>query len=263
MGPIVEIKNLTKRYGNRTAVENLSLIVKEGDIYGFVGPNGAGKTTTIRIITTLLQATSGEAWVVGHSVNKSPREVRRVIGYMPDLFGVYNDMKVWEYLDFFGACYRISASARTSLIDDLLELVDLQHRREDNVDKLSRGMKQRLSLARTLIHDPQILILDEPASGLDPRARLEIRELLLELSRLGKTIFFSTHILSDVAEICTHVGIIEAGKMVASGGIEELQKVILPLRQVKLTVLENPEIAHNILSKIPAVLKNRNPRRPK
>ncbi len=253
MAPIIEIKNLTKRYGRRLAVEDLSLVVEEGDIYGFVGPNGAGKTSTIRIIATLLEGNGGEVWVDGHSVRTAPYEVRKRIGYMPDFFGVYSDMRVWEYLDFFGACYQIPANTRTRLIDDLLELDDLEHRREDMVDKLSRGMKQRLSLARTLIHDPRVLILDEPASGLDPRARVEIRELLRELSRMGKTIFFSTHILADVSEICTRIGIIEAGKMVATGDIDELQKLIMPHRQVHLVVLGEAEKPSVALARIPGV----------
>ena len=191
----------------------------------------------MRMITTLLQPTSGEAWVAGSSVTREPRGVRRAIGYMPDFFGVYDDMKVWEYLDFFAACYEIPPATRTALINDLLELVDLNHRRDAMVDTLSRGMKQRLCLARTLAHDPQILILDEPASGLDPRARIEIRELLLELSRLGKTIFFSTHILADVAEICTQVGIVEAGKLVAEGSLEEMQRRLRPHRRLQITLL--------------------------
>jgi ABC-2 type transport system ATP-binding protein len=253
MAPIIEIKNLTKRYGNRIAVENLNLTIEEGDIYGFVGPNGAGKTSTIRIICTLLEASEGEVFVNGHSVKTNPRGVRKAIGYMPDFFGVYNDMEVWEYLDFFGACYGLEPAVRARLIDDLLELVDLTHRKNDMVDKLSRGMKQRISLARTLIHDPQVLILDEPASGLDPRARVEIRELLLELARLGKTIFFSTHILADVGEICTRVGIIEEGKMVATGGIEELQELVMPHRQVKLTVLDRARETEEILRNIQGV----------
>jgi ABC-2 type transport system ATP-binding protein len=241
MPPIIEIKNLTKRYGRNTntllAVQNLNLEVKQGEIFGFVGPNGAGKTTTLRIMATLLQPTSGDIFIGGHSVCKTPREVRRVIGYMPDYFGVYHDMTVWEYLDFFAACYHIPSSARHTLIDDLLDLVDLAHRREDMVDGLSRGMKQRLSLARTLINDPHLLILDEPASGLDPRARVEIRSLLVELSRLGKTIFFSTHILADVAEICTRVGIIEAGELVAAGELEELQQHLIPHRHIQVVLL--------------------------
>jgi ABC-2 type transport system ATP-binding protein len=243
MAVILETKNLTKRYGRLAAVSDMSLSVEQGAIYGFVGPNGAGKTTTMRMLTTLLQPTSGEAWVAGASVTRDPRGVRRVIGYMPDFFGVYDDMKVWEYLDFFAACYEIPESTRTGLINDLLELVDLNHRREDMVDTLSRGMKQRLCLARTLAHDPQVLILDEPASGLDPRARIEIRELLLELSRLGKTIFFSTHILADVAEICTQVGIVEAGKLVAEGSLEEMQRRLRPHRRLHITLLGHAEEA--------------------
>ncbi len=253
MAPIIQVNNLTKKYGKRIAVDDLSLTVEEGDIYGFVGPNGAGKTSTIRVMTTLMKPGSGNIVVAGHSVQKNPQGVRKAIGYMPDFFGVYNDMKVWEYLDFFGACYKIPEATRKTLLGDLLELVDLQHRRDDMVDKLSRGMKQRLSLARTLIHDPQILILDEPASGLDPRARVEIRELLLELAHMGKTIFFSTHILSDVDEICTRVGIIEAGKLIAQGNIDELQQMIVPHRQIQLTILGSSEQAHASLSQIEGV----------
>lgn len=237
MAAIIETRHLTKRYARLTAVNELSLSVEQGAIYGFVGPNGAGKTTTMRMLTTLLQPTSGQAWIAGCSITRDPRGVRRAIGYMPDFFGVYDDMKVWEYLDFFAACYEIPEAQRQHLIGDLLELVDLSHRREDMVDTLSRGMKQRLCLARTLAHDPQILILDEPASGLDPRARIEIRELLVELSRMGKTIFFSTHILADVAEICTQVGIVEAGKLVAQGDLAEMQRRLMPHRRLHITLL--------------------------
>ena len=212
--------------------------MEQGAIYGFVGPNGAGKTTTLRMLTTLLRPTSGEARVAGYSIARQPREVRRVIGYMPDFFGVYDDMTVWEYLDFFAACYEIPEATRAGLVNDLLELVDLSHRRNDMVDALSRGMKQRLCLARTLAHDPQVLILDEPASGLDPRARVEIRELLKELSRMGKTIFFSTHILSDVNEICSHVGIVEAGKLVTQGTLEEIQHRLVPHRRLQIALLD-------------------------
>ena len=253
MSAIIEIDTLTKRYGGRAAVRELSLEVQQGDIFGFVGPNGAGKTSTIRVMTTLLHPTSGDIRVGGHSVTKDPQQVRSLIGYMPDFFGVYNDMMTWEYLDFFGACYEIPQETRHNLVDDLLELVDLKHRRNDPVEKLSRGMKQRLSLARTLVHDPQVLILDEPASGLDPRARAEIRALLLELSRLGKTIFFSTHILADVAEICTRVGILEAGELAAYGTPEELQQQIMPTRKVQITVLEKLTQAMNILVNMPGV----------
>ncbi|MBN2146795.1 MAG: ABC transporter ATP-binding protein [Anaerolineales bacterium] len=254
MTAIIEIQNLTKQFNGRTAVDALDLVVNEGDIFGFVGPNGAGKTTTIRIMCSLLASTRGDILVAGHSVQKTPRLVRGVIGYMPDFFGVYTDMLVWEYLDFFGACYNLQRQKRPELIKDLLELVDLSHRRDDPVDRLSRGMKQRLNLARTLIHDPQVLVLDEPASGLDPRARVEIRELLMELARMGKTIFFSTHILSDVAEICTRVGIIEAGKLVASGTLEELQQHLMPHRQVRISVLGSAKEALAFLNDASGVL---------
>ncbi len=247
MSPIIEITNLVKSYGKLTAVDELSLNVESGAIFGFVGPNGAGKTTTMRILTTLMAPTSGEARVAGHSVTKDARGVRRVIGYMPDFFGVYDDMTVWEYLDFFGACYEIPETQRASVNGDLLELVDLAHRRDDCVEALSRGMKQRLALARTLAHDPQVLILDEPASGLDPRARVEIRELLVELARMGKTIFFSTHILADVAEICTDVGIIEAGKLAAVGKLEEMQRRLMPHRRIHVTLTGKLEEARAIL----------------
>ena len=233
---IIETKDLVKRFGKFTAVNGLSLEVPVGSIYGFVGPNGAGKTTTMRMLTTLTRPSAGEAFVAGHSVTAEPRAVRRAIGYMPDEFGVYDDMRVWEYLDFFAACYDIPEAERKRLIEDLLELVDLTHRRDDMVDKLSRGMKQRLSLARTLAHDPAVLILDEPASGLDPRARVEIRELLVELSRMGKTIFFSTHILADVSEICTHIGIIEEGQMIAQGSMEDMRAQLQPHREITVTV---------------------------
>lgn len=253
MPGIIEIKNLTKFYGKRKAVDNLNLQVEQGDIFGFVGPNGAGKTSTIRIMATLLSASQGDIYVNGHSVRKDSRGVRKSIGYMPDFFGVYHDMQVWEYLDFFAACYKIPPANRNGLIGDLLELVDLSHRKNDNVDSLSRGMKQRLSIARTLVHDPQVLILDEPASGLDPRARVEIRSLMVQLAEMGKTIFFSTHILADVAEVCTRVGIIEGGKLVASGTLEELQQVLVPHKQVQVTVLDRSELAENILRSMPGV----------
>jgi ABC-2 type transport system ATP-binding protein len=234
MAAVIETQGLTKHYGRLTAVEGLDLVVEEGTVFGFVGPNGAGKTTTMRILATLLRPTAGKAWVAGHSVLDERREVRRAIGYMPDFFGVYGDMKVWEYLDFFAACYEIPAETRGRLVDDLLELVDLVHRQDDYVDALSRGMKQRLCLARALTHDPQVLILDEPASGLDPRARVEIRELLHELRAMGKTIFVSSHILSEIEEVCTHVGIIEAGHLVATGTLEEMRRRIRVQRVVRV-----------------------------
>ncbi len=256
MSAIIETRNLVKRYGKLEAVSNLNLVVPEGAIYGFVGPNGAGKTSTMRILTTLMRPTSGEAFVAGYEVTKDPRNVRRAIGYMPDFFGVYDDMRVWEYLDFFAACYDIPERERTSLVDDLLELVDLTHRKNDMVDKLSRGMKQRLCLARTLAHDPQVLILDEPASGLDPRARIEIRELLVELASMGKTVFFSSHILADVSEICTHIGIIEAGQMVAQGSMDEMQRQLMPHREIRITFLstEERDRAKSLVSALEGIL---------
>jgi ABC-2 type transport system ATP-binding protein len=256
MSAIIETRNLVKRYGKLEAVNNLNLAVPEGAIYGFVGPNGAGKTSTMRILTTLMRPTSGEAYVAGYEVTKQPRNVRRAIGYMPDFFGVYDDMRVWEYLDFFAACYDIPERERNPLVDDLLELVDLTHRKNDMVDKLSRGMKQRLCLARTLAHDPQVLILDEPASGLDPRARIEIRELLVELASMGKTIFFSSHILADVSEICTHIGIIEAGEMVAQGSMDEMQRQLMPHREIKITFLSiaDREKAKTIIGGLEGIL---------
>ncbi len=253
MSAIIEIKDLTKRYGKRAAVNHLNLTVEGGEIFGFVGPNGAGKTTTMRILATLLRANGGEAFIAGHSVKNAPRGVRAAIGYMPDTFGVYHDMRVWEYLDFFGACYHLHEGERRRLVSDLLELVDLTPRRDDSVDKLSRGMQQRLGLARTLIHDPQVLILDEPASGLDPRARVEIRELLVELSRMGKTVFFSTHILADVAEICNRVGIIEAGQIVALGTLDELQRGLAAQRAVHIVVLDKVPEAQEFLGGLPGV----------
>lgn len=247
MAAIIEIKELTKKYVTLTALEDLNLSVEEGSVVGFIGPNGAGKTTTMRILTTLLRPTSGEAWVAGYSVLKNPKGVRRAIGYMPDFFGVYDDMKVWEYLDFFAACYNIPGPVRREMISDLLSLVDLNHKQEAFVNELSRGMKQRLCLARTLTHDPQVLILDEPASGLDPRARIEMRALLLELKQMGKTIFFSSHILSEVADICTHLAILEAGRLVAYGSVNEMRRQLRTHRVMHIRVVEDVERLQELL----------------
>jgi len=250
MSTIIEIDGLTKRYGQLTALEELSLQVEEGTVVGFIGPNGAGKTTTMRILTTLLKPTAGRARIAGYSVTQEPRKVRKVVGYMPDFFGVYEDMKVWEYLDFFAACYHIPGPIRSLMVDDLLALVDLGHKKDVFVDSLSRGMKQRLCLARTLTHDPQVLILDEPASGLDPRARIEMRELLRELKHMGKTIFFSSHILSEVADICTNIAILEDGRLITYGDMAEMQKQLRPHRQIQLRVLSNAEAARGLLLNI-------------
>jgi ABC-2 type transport system ATP-binding protein len=250
---LVEIRGLVKRYGELTALKGLDLTVEKGAVFGFVGPNGAGKTTTMRILATLLAPTAGEAWVAGHSVTRDRRAVRRAIGYMPDFFGVYGDMKVWEYLDFFSACYEIPVATRRSLVDDLLALVELSHRADDYVDSLSRGMKQRLCLARTLAHDPQLLILDEPASGLDPRARVEIRALLQELQAMGKTIFVSSHILSEIEGVCTHIGIIEGGELVALGTLAEIRRQLQVHRVVHVNLLRRFDEAQTWLRRQPGV----------
>jgi len=248
MASIIEIEGLTKQYGTLTALNNLDLAVEEGAVVGFIGPNGAGKTTTMRILTTLLKPTKGRARVAGFSVTDEPHGVRRSIGYMPDFFGVYEDMMVWEYLDFFAACYDIPALQRPGMIDDLLNLVDLGHKKNEFVDSLSRGMKQRLCLARTLAHDPQVLILDEPASGLDPRARIEMRELLRELKKMGKTIFFSSHILSEVADVCTDIAILEAGHLIAYGNMTEMRKKLRPHRVISVRTLGDVTLLQEVLT---------------
>ncbi|HVF09781.1 MAG TPA: ABC transporter ATP-binding protein [Abditibacteriaceae bacterium] len=219
---MIQINNLTKRYRDLVAVRDLNLTIEKGDVFGFIGPNGAGKTTTIKTLATLLEPTTGAAYVDGIDVVRNPLEVRRIIGYMPDFFGVYDDVKVWEYLDFFAAAYKIPAGKRKGIIDDVLELTDLTGKREDYVESLSRGMKQRLCLAKTLVHDPKVLLLDEPASGLDPRARIEFRALLKELQAMGKTIFVSSHILPELADFCNVVGIMERGHLVVSGPINDI-----------------------------------------
>jgi ABC-2 type transport system ATP-binding protein len=254
MAAVIETRGLVKRYGKLTALKGMDLVVEQDAVFGFVGPNGAGKTTTMRILATLLRPTAGQAWIAGHSVLRDRREVRRAIGYMPDFFGVYGDMKVWEYLDFFAACYEIPREMRSALTGDLLKLVELSHRNDDYVDSLSRGMKQRLCLARALAHDPQVLILDEPASGLDPRARVEIRELLRELHNMGKTILVSSHILSEIEEICTHIGIIEAGELIATGTLEEMRERIKTHRIVRIGLVDRIEEAQTWLAGRPAVL---------
>jgi ABC-2 type transport system ATP-binding protein len=251
---IVQTRNLTKRYGNFTALSALDLDIEKGSIHGFIGPNGAGKTTTMRIIATLLEPTGGQAWVSGYPVTEHPDEVRRRIGYMPDFFGVYDNMKVWEYLDFFAAAYKVPAAKRPGMIDDLLALVDLSVKKESFVEELSRGMKQRLCLARTLVHEPDLLILDEPASGLDPRARIELRELLKELRRLGKTILVSSHILSELTEMCTHVAIIERGHLLVSGRVGEILQSMQPAREIYVRVLARAQDALALVKDAPGVL---------
>jgi ABC-2 type transport system ATP-binding protein len=224
MSGVVTARGLVKRYDRTVAVAGLDLDVAEGEIFGLVGPNGAGKTTTLRILSTLLVPDAGDAEIAGASVRRNPNDVRRVLGFMPDVFGVYDDMKVWEYLDFFARCYGLPADRRRRMIGDLLELVDLGPKRDTYVQALSRGMQQRLCLAHTLVHDPSVLLLDEPASGLDPRARVELRELLRELRAMGKTILVSSHILPELEELCTSVAIIDRGQVLAHGRVADIER---------------------------------------
>jgi len=224
MTEIVRAEGLVKRYDRTLAVAGVDLSVASGEIFGLVGPNGAGKTTTLRMLATLLRPSSGEAEIAGFSVTRNPDQVRRVLGFMPDVFGVYDDMKVWEYLDFFARCYGIPAARRRRMIGDLLELVDLGNKQDQYVQTLSRGMQQRLCLAHALVHDPEVLLLDEPASGLDPRARVELRELLRELRSLGKTIVISSHILPELEELCTSVAIVDRGQVLAQGRVSDIER---------------------------------------
>jgi ABC-2 type transport system ATP-binding protein len=224
MTAILRTEGLVKRYDGTLAVAGVDLSVEAGEIFGLVGPNGAGKTTILRMLATLLRPSAGEAEIAGWSVTRDPDQVRGVIGFMPDVFGVYDDMKVWEYLDFFARCYGIPAAGRRRMIGDLLELVDLGDKRDQYVQTLSRGMQQRLCLAHALVHDPEILLLDEPASGLDPRARVELRELLRELRSLGKTILISSHILPELEELCTSVAIVDRGQVLAQGRVSDIER---------------------------------------
>ena len=255
MNQVVITQSLTKRYNNNfTALDNLNMTIERGSIHGFIGPNGAGKTTTMRILATLLEPTAGEAWVSEYPVTEAPSEVRKRIGYMPDFFGVYDNMKVWEYLDFFGASYNVPSDRRKGMISDLLALVDLSAKHDNFVEELSRGMKQRLCLARTLVHNPDLLILDEPASGLDPHARIELRELLKELRSLGKTILISSHILTELAEMCTHIAIIERGKLLVSGSVADILQAMQPARDIYIRVLARGHDALSIVRAFPAVI---------
>jgi ABC-2 type transport system ATP-binding protein len=217
---MIECRDLTKKYNDLFAVDRLTLRLEQGDVYGFIGPNGSGKTTTMRMLATLLNPSWGEATVCGYSIYTGAKQIRRLIGYMPDFFGVYDDMKVTEYLEFFAAAYRIDGPARRRRVEQVLDYVDLGYKRDALVTSLSRGMTQRLGLARTLLHDPQVLLLDEPASGLDPRARIEMRELIKRLRRENKTIMVSSHILPELADICNKIGIIERGKLLWNGTVE-------------------------------------------
>lgn len=250
---MIQTKGLTKYYGDLAALVDLDLTINAGDIFGFIGPNGAGKTTTMRILATLLEPSRGMAFIDGLDVTKKGKQVRRRVGYMPDFIGVYDDLKVFEYLDFFAAAFGIERKKRKGIVDGVLELTDLQSKRGTTVDSLSRGMQQRLSLARVLIHDPKVLILDEPASGLDPRARIEIRELLRELKRMGKTIMISSHILSELEEISDHVGIIEHGRLVFSGTMEEIRCRLGIQSKVRVRVADRQDRALELLSALPQI----------
>lgn len=249
-----KVNNLCKKFGRFTAVDNLTFHVPEGEIFGFVGPNGAGKTTTMKIVAGLLKETSGQVYVDGVDALSDYREVKEHIGYMPDFFGVYDNLKVSEYLDFYASIYDIYGVEKDKICDDLLELVDLSNKKGEYVDSLSRGMKQRLCLARSLIHNPKLLILDEPASGMDPRARFEMKEILKSLRDMGKTVIISSHILSELSEICTSIGIIDKGKMVANGKVEDIMMKLQSNRTIKMRVINKVEEAMIIIKEMPKVI---------
>ncbi|KUF36262.1 MULTISPECIES: ABC transporter ATP-binding protein [Lysinibacillus] len=250
---MIEIRDLTKRYGSFTALDHLNLSLEEGVVFGFVGANGAGKSTTFSILATLLSPTSGDALINGKSVVKEPKEVRKQIGYMPDFFGVYDQLKVDEYLDFYGASYGIQLAERQVLIPQLLELVNLTNKRYEYVDLLSRGMKQRLCLARALIHDPKVLILDEPASGLDPRARVEMRDILRNLKSMGKTILISSHILPELAEMCDEIGVIDNGKLIAHGNVAAIQAQLQGEKRIVMKVTDRLDAVRAFLEEDPHI----------
>jgi ABC-2 type transport system ATP-binding protein len=233
---VIKTTNLTKKYGDMYAIRGINLELEEGDLFGFIGPNGAGKTTTMRIIATLLAPTYGEAYVCDNSIYTDPKEIRKLVGYMPDFFGVYDDMTVIEYLEFFAAAYKIQGPARRVRCDEMLEVVDLDFKRDAYANTLSRGQTQRLGLARVLLHDPQVLLLDEPLSGLDPRARIEMRNLLRKLGEMGKTIIVSSHILPELADICNKVGIINRGEMGFNSSIEDLIRTVRPQTILEIVV---------------------------
>ncbi|MBX3386148.1 MAG: ABC transporter ATP-binding protein [Phycisphaeraceae bacterium] len=252
---MIETINLTKRYGELIALDSLNLALEQGDCFGFIGPNGAGKTTTIKILATLLKPSSGQAMIDGLTVGYQNRQIRPLIGYVPDFMGAYEDMVVTEYLEFFAACYNIHGSQRRKVVGDVLDLTDLNYKATAEVNSLSRGMQQRLSIARVLLHDPKVLLMDEPASGLDPRARIEIRELLKELKRMGKTIIISSHILPELAELCNTVGIIERGKLLFSGTVDEVLRRARVGQTVQVAVLDRTVAAAQLLQKLPGVAK--------
>ncbi len=249
----IEAKGLTKKYGDMFAIRDIDLQLNQGEVFGFIGPNGAGKTTTMRIIATLLNPTWGEAYVCGNSIYTSPKDIRRLVGYMPDFFGVYDDMKVIEYLEFFAAAYRIRGPERRKRCDEMLDIVDLDFKRDAFANTLSRGQTQRLGLARTLLHDPQVLLLDEPLSGLDPRARIEMRNLLRRLGQMGKTIIVSSHILPELADICNKIGIIDRGVMSHSAEVAEVMKQVRERTILIIEVRGDHDAASKLLEQQDAV----------
>ncbi|MHA7813063.1 MAG: ABC transporter ATP-binding protein [Phycisphaerales bacterium] len=253
--PMIETINLTKRYGDLVALNALNLTINEGDCFGFIGPNGAGKTTTIKVLATLLKPSSGQAQVAGLTIGYQNRQIRPLIGYVPDFMGAYQDMVVHEYLEFFASAYNINGAQRKKVVADVLELTDLTYKQTAEVNSLSRGMQQRLSIARVLLHDPKVLLMDEPASGLDPRARIEIRELLKELKRMGKTILISSHILHELAELCNTVGIIEKGELLFNGSVDEILRRAKVGHVVHIGVAERIEAASKVLETMPGVEK--------
>jgi ABC-2 type transport system ATP-binding protein len=251
--PVVSIRHLWMYYGKTPAVRDLSLDIPRGEIFGFIGPNGAGKTSTIKVLATLLKPTRGSALVCGIDVTAQPGLIRGKIGYMPDFFGVYEDLTVEEYLHFFAAAYRIDSAKRKAVVSDVLALTDLTAKQHAPVDSLSRGMKQRLGLARVLLHDPDLLLLDEPASGLDPRARIEMRELLKELQKMGKTILVSSHILHELSQFCTRIGIIEAGQMMAEGSLTDIYRALSLKRTIHVQLASTTPALLEKIRAIPAV----------
>lgn len=250
---MIETNKLTKRYGDLIAANEITLNLKEGDVFGFIGPNGSGKTTTMRMIATLLNPDYGECYVCGKSIYTHPQEIRRLVGYMPDFFGVYDDMTVIEYLEFFASCYRINGPGRRKICEEKLELVDMTFKRDAMVSQLSRGQTQRIGLARTLLHEPQVLLLDEPASGLDPRARIEIRNLLKRLGETNKTIIVSSHILPELADVCTRVGMIEKGIMLVDDYVADVMKKARQAIVLHVAVVERTDEAARLLEQMDEV----------
>ena len=252
---MIETRDLTKKYGELFAVKSLDVKLEAGDVFGFIGPNGSGKTTTMRMLATLLNPTWGEAYVGGYSIYTKPKEIRRLVGYMPDAFGVYDDMKVIEYLEFFAAAYRINGPQRRKVCNEVLDLVGLDYKRDALATSLSRGMTQRLGLARVLLHDPQVLLLDEPASGLDPRVRIEIRRVIRHLGEIGKTIMVSSHILPELADMCNKIGIIERGELIISTDVADVMRRVRQNIVLRIGVAENLDAAAKLLEQHPTVQK--------